>query len=138
MHVLGCHPTAVQILCRRAGHGGSCVAVGCRPESQELEGDYRAMGVLLALAHEYDMPALTLRIKRMLLPPCDFLEVRLSSESCCSWLKHAVTAIGEAPHIARAVVVHKKHLRITFSGPIQRLFDGSNCRLRASEEKRRA
>jgi hypothetical protein len=40
------------------------------------------MGVLLALAHEYDMPALTLRIKRMLLPPCDFLEVHLRPDTC--------------------------------------------------------
>ena len=37
--------------------------------------DYRGMGVLLALAHEFDMPALTLRIKRMLLPPVGHLEV---------------------------------------------------------------
>ena len=49
----------------------------CRPESLDMHMDYRGMGVLLALAHEFDMPALTLRIKRMLLPPAGRLEVRL-------------------------------------------------------------
>ena len=51
-----------------------------RPESLDMHMDYRAMGVLLALAHEFDMPALTLRIKRMLLPPAGHLEVRLADE----------------------------------------------------------
>ena len=32
------------------------------------------MGVLLALAHEFDMPALTLRIKRMLMSPDGYIE----------------------------------------------------------------
>jgi len=33
----------------------------------------QTMGILLALAHEFDMPALTLRIKRLLLPPAGYL-----------------------------------------------------------------
>jgi len=49
-----------------------------RPESLDEQMDYRGMGVLLALAHEFDMPALTLHIKRMLLPPAGHLEVCLA------------------------------------------------------------
>jgi len=51
--------------------------------------DYRGMGVLLALAHEFDMLALTLRIKRMLLPPSGHLEVRLANALCGGWPTHA-------------------------------------------------
>jgi len=46
------------------------------------------MGVLLALAHEFDMPGLTLRIKRMLLLPAghayaeDRKLVKLPTHSC--------------------------------------------------------
>ena len=35
---------------------------------------YQTVAVLLALAHEFDMPALTLRLKSMLLPPVDYPE----------------------------------------------------------------
>ena len=47
-----------------------------RSESLDAHMGYREMGVLLGLAHEFDMPALTLRLKRMLLPPAGHNEVR--------------------------------------------------------------
>ena len=43
------------------------MACASRPETLDQHVDCRSVGPLLALAHEFDMPALTLRIKRMLL-----------------------------------------------------------------------
>ena len=62
----------------------------CRPKASDKHLDYGAKGVLLALAHEFDMPAMTRRIKHMLLDPVrdsivgDFVEAVRKRRKTCS------------------------------------------------------
>ena len=51
-----------------------------RPELLDTSLDSYTMGALLELAHQLDMPALTLRIKRILLPSSRYLEERTYSK----------------------------------------------------------
>ena len=57
------------------------------------------MGVLLALAHEFDMPILTLRINRMLMLPAGYLEDEMHAtpppDGCSDFMK--VRCFSTAP-----------------------------------------
>ena len=73
----------------------------------------QTMGVLLALAHEFDMPALTLRIKRLLLPPAGYLvdptHANTPPANCSDFMKvqpHAVpvTRSCRARHMSPASI----------------------------------
>ena len=62
----------------------------CRPQALDVHLDYGAKGILLALAHEFDMPAMTSRMRHMLLQPMrdsfinDFVEAASKKHKPCS------------------------------------------------------